>query len=322
MVAAYEFRGQGSSTATDSQRSLTLNRDLNLSIYEPGTVVICWEQDVSHNLESSDILSYRLSRDGGSTWSPYFEALRGGSTNSLFAAVIPENYVIDNTQFRIQYYVNFNSTDENCYIDNIIIGIMAPDQSVVFKINGTQVYLNGGVAVSGPGEITADYAEVIPNITSGQFSGYSYSCRTDVTALVRAFTTVDAGTETEHSPGAATYTTGGVEATLGGSSYQLAHAGWSLILIYSSQKTVGHQLYLYDRFTYADDYSDLDFDRDGKSGGKISGFIVPERIQEDGVWEENVAKVTTFIGEGDEFIEDDFIAFQAPEDYWDDTPTP
>ena len=109
-----EFRGQGSSTATAAQRSLTINRNINLSLYEPGTVVICWKQDVSNNLESSDVLSHRLSRDGGGTWSPYFEALRGNNTNSLFAAVIPDNYVIDNTQFRLQFYVNFNNSDEYC----------------------------------------------------------------------------------------------------------------------------------------------------------------------------------------------------------------
>ena len=215
--------------------------------------------------------------------------------------------------------VNFNSTDEWVNLNNISLNVMAPDKSVYFKIDGQQVYFNGTTPASGAYDIIAASSEIIPNLTSGVFKGYSYACFKDVTALVREYTTVDAGEDTEHSPGIATYTVGNVDATLGidGGDYQLAHAGWSLILIYTSLQTTGHQLYLFDRFTYADDYSDLDFDRDGNPGGDISGFMVPERVEINGVPEENVAKLTVFVGEGDEWIEDDFIAFQAPDEYWD-----
>ena len=140
----------------------------------------------------------------------------------------------------------------------------------------------------GTGEIAAEAAFVIPTIISGSFSGYSYSCRADVTSLVREYTVVDAGMATEHSPGLASYTVGDVEATLGGNTYQMAHAGWSLVMIYTSPQTQGHQLYLYDTFTLADDYTDVDFDRDGNPGGDISGFLVPARLPGD----ENVAKLS------------------------------
>ena len=201
---------------------------------------------------------------------------------------------------------------------------MAPDKSVDFKINGQQVYFDGTEPALGNQGIIASRSQIIPNITSDVFKGYSYSCFKDVTALVREFTRVDEGEPTEHSPGLATYSVGNVEATLGvdDGDYQLAHAGWSLILIYTSPQTVGHQLYLYDRFTYADDYSDLDFDRDGNPGGDISGFVIPERIQhEDGTYEQDAAKITTFVGEGDSWITGEFIAFQSPQDYWNGTVT-
>jgi len=88
--------------------------------------------------------------------------------------------------------------------------------------------------------------------------------------------------------------------------YQYSHAGWSLIIIYTSPETKGHQLYLYDiqnpDFEFAEAWGPTnpnpDFDGDGDPGGRISGFLVPEPIED----EEIAAKLTIFAGEGDEGI--------------------
>ena len=94
-----------------------------------------------------------------------------------------------------------------------------------------------------------------------------------------------------------------------GSSYQqryhASYAGWSLVIIYSSPETLGHQLYLYDianpNFIFKESYpegasqSNPDFDGDGVDGGKISGFLVPQPI----TGETNAARMTCFVGEGD-----------------------
>jgi len=83
--------------------------------------------------------------------------------------------------------------------------------------------------------------------------------------------------------------------------YNASYAGWSLVIIYSSPETLGHQLYLYDimnpNFTFKESYqSDMDFDGDGVDGGKISGFLVPQPVAGETI----AAKITCFVGEGDE----------------------
>ena len=88
--------------------------------------------------------------------------------------------------------------------------------------------------------------------------------------------------------------------------YHASYAGWSLVIIYSSAETQGHQLYLYDiknpNFTFKESFpggasqSNPDFDGDGNPGGKISGFLVPQPI----AGETNAARMTCFVGEGDE----------------------
>ncbi len=82
--------------------------------------------------------------------------------------------------------------------------------------------------------------------------------------------------------------------------YTAAYCGWSLLIIYSSPETKGHQLYLYDiespNFNFFFGWhNDADFDNDGSPGGTISGFLVPEPI----TGETLAGRVTVFVGEGD-----------------------
>ena len=160
---------------------------------------------------------------------------------------------------------------------------MQPDDSIVFKIDNQQVSFDNNGDPRIGGELTASRTEVIENVTSGDPLGFSYCCFKDVTALVREYSDKAPDPATNY-PGQATYTVGDItDGTLGndsepgtnGTQYQLAHAGWSLIIIYSGPTTLGHQLYLFDRFTYADDYSDLDFDSDGNPGGDITRAHLP-----------------------------------------------
>ena len=97
-----------------------------------------------------------------------------------------------------------------------------------------------------------DVPQFLPTLSGG----YSYACRKDVTDLVLAYTQDDDGlpgndgdeTNDIYHPGIATYTVGDVGGSFGD---QLSHAGWSLVLIYSSPTTRGHYLFLYDNFTFA-----------------------------------------------------------------------
>jgi hypothetical protein len=125
---------------------------------------------------------------------------------------------------------------------------------------------------------------------------YSYSCRKDVTDLVRSYSggANPSGTPPVNGNGNAAYTVGNVDATQNANN-EWAYAGWSLVIIYSSSNTKGHQLYLYDDFVYSGMNRNVDFDSDGNAGGTISGFFVPEPVQGENV----SARMTCFVGEGD-----------------------
>jgi hypothetical protein len=180
------------------------------------------------------------------------------------------------------------------------------DTTAIIKIDGNQVYFDGdGLPQQGTVEITADTSEVIDNLSYGNPHGSSYSSFKDVTALVRAFT--------NEAKGNATYTVGSVDADWDADD-EWAYAGWSLIIVYSSPDTQGHQLYLYDTFSYCDHGTNLDFDGDGEPGGTISGFLVPEPI----AGEVNAAKLTAFVGEGDDYYDGDYIALNGTK-LWDGT---
>jgi len=70
-----------------------------------------------------------------------------------------------------------------------------------------------------------------------------------------------------------------------GNQDEWAYAAWSVIVIYTSPSTKGHQVYIYDTLRY-NQYNTLDFN--------ISGFLTPDLTNEP-----NAAKITCFVGEGD-----------------------
>ncbi len=311
-----EFMGQGGGTI--AERTLTMVENIDLSAYSGHTLALFWDQRETGYLESDDYLYFALSNDGGSTWSGNIAAFNDdiGSSPQTFNYTIPDEYLTN--QFRIRFLWNANSTDEYCYIDDMAIyevsGAAFADTLAYFEIDGDRVYFDElGEPQEDPTnteEITADIVQWIDNTSYGQPAGYSYSCKKDVTELVRAFT--EEGDDGNY-PGNGTYTVGNVYATW--DSYdEWAYAGWSLIIIYTSPETTGHQLYLYDDFLYKDHedpgtpYLDfLDFDQDGEPGGIISSFLVPDPIAGDVI----VAKMTCFVGEGDIWYPGDYLRFNG-----------
>jgi hypothetical protein len=183
-------------------------------------------------------------------------------------------------------------------------GSMTPDDSAAFKIDGTQVYYDGtGTPQQGAQDLIADTTQVHNNAW-----GYSYSSFKDVTQLLRTFSAEGTG---GHHPGNGTYTVGSVSGDL---DDQLSYAGWSLVVIFSSPVTAGHQVYLFDDFLNSGQYNNLDYDQDGQPGGTLSGFIVPEPI----AGETDAATLTAFVAEGDDYYDGDYVAINGTK-LWDGT---
>lgn len=298
------FRGHYDGGA-DQGRYLTLEDSLDLNAYEPGRVAISWDQYEGGTLESDDGLDFAISADGGLNWSDRMEAFRDdiGSSAVRYNYIIPAQYLTAGFKARF-YLLSLGGTSEYCNLDNVKVAVMVPDTSVVFRIDGQQVYLDDDEAPrQGAQEMTASRSQLLQNLDYGAPHGYTYSSYRDVTELVRAFSPKAPDPATNH-PGNATYEVGNVTGDTGDN---WSYAGWSLIIIYTSTQTAGHQLYLYDNFIYADHDSNVDFDGDGQPGGDISGFLVPEPI----AGEVNAARLTAFIGEGDDCWVGESILFNG-----------
>jgi hypothetical protein len=200
-----------------------------------------------------------------------------------------------------------------------------------------KVYFKGGG--SADTIVTADKWQTL--YPASRFDGtvyegtWFYTCKADVTNLVKGW--IASNGSGIASNGAGTYTLGHVAAqnqadpsysfpfaSGGGSTgyplgtpapssnpirpYTYAHAGWSLLILYSSASVYNHQYYLYDigtagfSFFFGRD-NNVDFDNDGSAGGTVSGFIVPPQVP----GETNAARITVFVGEGDKGYEEDYF---------------
>ncbi|MGA2669896.1 MAG: hypothetical protein ABSF21_00510 [Dehalococcoidia bacterium] len=202
-----------------------------------------------------------------------------------------------------------------------------------------RVYFKGGSSADTL-VTTHDWQTLYPDAFKDDSSPYQwtwyYTCKADVTDLLKGWI----GNGTIGSNGAGTYTLSHVAApneaspgysfsfaSGGGSTgyplgtpspssipnppgdyvrYSAAHAGWSLLILYSCASVYNHQYYLYDidtpGFTFFCGWSghegstvDPDWDNDGSAGGTVSGFLVP--AQSPG--ETNAARITVMVGEGD-----------------------
>lgn len=322
-------------------RYLTMAGDLDLSAQAGENISISWEQwTEGWGLSSYDRLYFAFSGDGGGSWSSNIEAFRGsiGGTQS-YSYPVPQEYLTD--RFRLRFYLEgFDGSsywgDEECYIDNIAIfkgggSLEYPDDPtpanlamLVEETARVNTVMFNGV------QVTADEWHVLENENPPGYSMFdgqwSYSCFYDATDLVEQWIE----DEDIEPNGVASYTVGHVVAVNEedpdfsfdlyptgetgyplatpspsynpASRYQAAYAGWSLILIYSSVETKGHQLYLYDDLIYAW-HADPDFDENGSPGGSIGGFLVPDPV----AGETLAAQITAFVGEGDYGITGDYM---------------
>jgi hypothetical protein len=296
------FRGQGSSSATTVQRTITLKNSVDLSSYTPGMVSVFWNQTETGTLSSTDALYYAISADGGTTWSADYEVFHDDSPHSFGSFTVPSDYMT--SSFKVRFYFTFDGSSEYLDLDNIKILSTPPDTSVTFSIAGQQVSLDGDGDPQLGGSLTGTSFSVLMNT-----SGYSYACKADVSKLVKTYPIVEGE---QHHTGNAEYTVGDVTASTGS---EIAYAGWSLVIIYFSPETAGHFLYLRDVFSYTSGGEDLDFDGDSMPGGDISGFVIPEPIKDknDVIIETTAAKLTCFIGEGDKLYAGDYVALNAPD---------
>jgi hypothetical protein len=309
------FQGQGS-TGSASSRTLEMyisgnppGYNLNLAPYSGQAVTVSWEQSTNSYVDSTDTFYYAFSGDGGSHWSGNIEAFHGRNPSSTFSAAIPDQYLT--SQFRMRLYVDFNSTNEYVYIDNITItapAVLSVQNAVDAQVN--QVLFNGQL-------ITANLDDCQVAASDDAAPGaWCYSCFYDATALINQF--IDDGDIADDGAGSYTlghagtgatgtyslYPTGKTDYPLGTPAlsqvwqYQWSYAGWSLIIVYSSPETEGHQLYLFPEFRYVKVHTTMEF--------PISGFLVPAQIP----GEEYAAHVTTFVGDGDEQYSGDYIALK------------
>jgi hypothetical protein len=304
------FRGTAYNKGSSPGRYLTMGSSVDLSAYAGETVEIHWQQDEDGDLEDSDRLYYAFSADGGSTWSADYEAFRNDNPPSNFSNTIPDQYLTNN--FRMRFYLygfsegsRFGQT-EYCYIDDIIItATVAGVESA--KVNRVMFGTTGSMT-----EITTDQWQVAPTPDAVEGS-WCYRCFYDATDIVRddldpntksgTFTLghVLEGSGYNLDPSGMTGYPLGTPALRKDIQYQWSYAGWSLIIIYSSPETKGHQLYLFDTLRYVAVHTTLDF--------PISGFLVPDPVE----GEQNAARITCFVGDGDEHYPYDFIALLSAE---------
>lgn len=310
-----EFQGRGD--GSDASRTLDMLIDgnppffnLDLSPYSGREVTVSWSQRTWGGLNAADKFYYRLSADGGSNWDDFL-VFKGSNPDSNFSAPIPEEYLT--SDFRLGFFADFNRDSEYVYIDDILISATSGSSIEDAKIN--RVVFNGH-------QITAnlDDCQVEATPDSGAPDSWCYSCYYEATDLVKQL--IDDGDVASNGAGTYTlghwtegngyglYPSGSTDYPLGTPAlntssleYQWSYAGWSLIVVYSSPDTEGHQLYLFDDpFRYVAVHTTLEF--------PISGFLVPTQI----AGEEIAAHMTCFVGDGDERYSGDYIALRDQDD--------
>jgi hypothetical protein len=311
-VESGEFRGQGDPDINTEQKTLTMVDSLDLSSYISGRVQVSWDQRELGSLNSADTLYYAFSGNGGASWSTNCAAFSDDNPPATHAPVtIPDVYL--KSGFKMRFYFNFTDATKYVYLDDITITVLE-DPVVAKKVNRVLFTAEDPVThASNTTQITADHWATVSNL--GIEPAWSYSCFKDVTALVNEMILYD----TIETNGTAKYTVGHViddtgstpfnlrsstspysvvdttdyplsipaKDASGGGKYQYTYCGWSLVIIYSSPETTGHQLYLFDQrngyFNFMNLSTVLTLN--------VTGFIAPP--------DTTGSHMTYFIGEGD-----------------------
>jgi hypothetical protein len=252
-----------------------------------------------------DTLRLSISNNGGSSYTDVGSYSSSGSYSYNLAS----GYW--NANFKMRFYLDgFDGAGEWVKLDNI--GIMVTSAAITAKPadNTVTFTINNGT----PHTITADLNDpaqsqsLLKDPLLSPTDGYYYGCRFNVTDLVKNESN---GADLLAIPdpifgnGNGDYKVAGVYADslkADGTTYGSASfAGWSLVVIYSSSDTLGHQLYLYD---LKDTFTSIPASPANTVTMDITGFIVPAQV----TGETEVAKLTCFVGEGDIQITNDYIA--------------
>jgi hypothetical protein len=268
-------------------------------------------------LTETDKLYFDMTLDNNFGTFTRIEAMNGANITSPFSYVIPSE--LRKAGFKMRFYYTFTESSKTIHVDNVHLDYqpLSVGNTAYLKIDGHRVYFDPTTGTGIGEDTTGTGTQVltstnIQTIPSQPDSGTWYSAKMDVTKLVQAFSLTSPVPEATNHPGNATYTVGGVNATYGSSS-EIAYAGWSLVIVYTSPETSGHQLYLYDQFRRSNNSGD----RNG--GGSlvfpIGGFLVPERIQGETL-DADAAKLTAFVVEGDEYYGGDYLALNGTK-LWD-----
>ncbi len=197
--------------------------------------------------------------------------------------------------------VNSNAAPSDAQIQRVYLYWTAwwntngADTTATLKVNGTLVGETGAV--------TADTYYVLPTKdTSGNITGYQYACSVNVTDLVKAAT---AGTSPQYAVNGETFSVSNISAVPANACtssplwIQSTNAGWSMVIIYSTEdlNVQVHQIYMYDQLAYL-------WGTNGASAEfTITGFQAPTSNRE--------AKVGYFVGEGDSSISPDYFEFKG-----------
>jgi hypothetical protein len=257
----------------------------------------------------------------------YSEGANVTPSYQIYTFAIPATY-LGNANFKLRFYLSgFTGASDYVYLDNITVMVNTVSNTAPADTQVTlTITTNDGTNKTFSQVLNADQTD--PNQmqsvwnTSGTgnyntpHDGCFYACRVDVTGLVKGHSN---GANLTANPqvigdGNATYDVAGVysdtcedykSGTSHGSSYDGSYgtssfAGWSLVIIYSSPQTLGHQLYLYDlqtAFQYVGANQTINL--------PITGFIIPQQT----TGEKDAATLTTFVGEGDWGISGDYVAF-------------
>jgi hypothetical protein len=300
-----KFRGHHYGSEND--RYLTMSSSIDLSAYAGQTVEISWQQSEWGWLESSDRLYFAGSADGGSTWSSPIEAFRDDNPPYSFSYTIPDEYLT--ADFKMRFYLyGFDGWLEYCYIDNIAISASVGSSIETAKVNRVMFGPTGDMT-----QITAALDDCQEAPTPDAVEGsWSYSCYYDATDIVSAGLDHDtkSGTFTLghvlEGSGYDLYPSGTTAFPLatpalctgwGCTRYQWTYAGWSLLVIYSSPGTKGHQLFLFDTLRYVGLDTQVTF--------TITNFLAPD--------DTSGSHLTYFVGEGDDHYNTDYIKINGQE---------
>jgi len=152
-------------------------------------------------------------------------------------------------------------------------------------------------------DVDADRVQILPNTNSdGSGHGWAFSCRADVTDLVAALDSPSCSYKVRRIDGiddeyGLWY--GQYRGYYWATDDEWSYAGWSLVVVYSHQDENAHQMYLYDDFFYMEMYQNVYLDA-------IEGFLVPELDPGD-----EGARLTVFVGEGDDAYNSDYLRFEG-----------